>query len=83
MARLAEANMAGSATPCAFWCLPATAYVTFFAGTPLFVQILLIHFAPDAGADPPGDGSSCSSGDAAREIRQNYGAFCPAWWRLP
>lgn len=51
-----------------------TAYVTFFRGTPLFVQILLVHFAlmpmlihPDTGL--------LLSGEAAREFRQNYGAF--------
>ena len=51
-----------------------TAYVTFFRGTPLFVQILLVHFAlmpmlihPDTGL--------LLSGDMAREFRQNHGAF--------
>jgi polar amino acid transport system permease protein len=49
-------------------------YVTFFRGTPLFVQILLVHFAlmpllvhPDTGW--------LLSGEAAREFRQNHGAF--------
>lgn len=49
-------------------------YVTFFRGTPLFVQILLVHFAlmptlihPDVGL--------LLSGDAAREFRQTHGAF--------
>ncbi|MBT0569083.1 amino acid ABC transporter permease [Curvibacter sp. CHRR-16] len=51
-----------------------TAYVTFFRGTPLFVQILLVHFAlmpvlihPDTGL--------LLHGDIAREFRQNHGAF--------
>ncbi|QJC57509.1 Arginine transport system permease protein ArtQ [Polaromonas vacuolata] len=51
-----------------------TLYVTFFRGTPLFVQILLVHFAlmpllvhPDTGL--------LLSGEAAREFRQNNGAF--------
>ena len=51
-----------------------TAYVTFFRGTPLFVQILLVHFAlmpllihPDTGL--------LLSGEAARTFRQNHGAF--------
>ncbi len=50
------------------------AYVTFFRGTPLFVQILLVHFAlmpllihPDTGI--------LLSGTAAREFRQSHGAF--------
>jgi polar amino acid transport system permease protein len=49
-------------------------YVTFFRGTPLFVQILLVHFAlmpmlihPDSGL--------LLAGDAAREFRQSHGAF--------
>ena len=49
-------------------------YVTFFRGTPLFVQILLVHFAlmpllihPDHGL--------LLSGDMAREFRQSHGAF--------
>ncbi|WP_297572245.1 amino acid ABC transporter permease [uncultured Deefgea sp.] len=53
---------------------PATAYVTFFRGTPLFVQILLTHFAvmpllvhPDTGI--------LLSGDMAATLRQEYGAF--------
>ncbi len=50
------------------------AYVAFFRGTPLFVQILLVHFAlmptlvhPDTGL--------LLAGDAAREFRQTHGAF--------
>ena len=54
--------------------LPATAYVTFFRGTPLFVQILLVHFALMPMLIHPTDGIILS-GDVAREIRQNYGAF--------
>lgn len=49
-------------------------YVTFFRGTPLFVQILLVHFAlmpllihPDSGL--------LLAGEAAREFRQSHGAF--------
>ncbi len=51
-----------------------SAYVTFFRGTPLFVQILLVHFAvmpmlihPDTGL--------LLDGAAAREFRQSHGAF--------
>jgi polar amino acid transport system permease protein len=52
----------------------ALGYVTFFRGTPLFVQILLVHFAlmptlvhPDTGL--------LLSGEAARAFRQEHGAF--------
>lgn len=27
-----------------YWSLPANAYINFFRGTPLFVQVLLVHF---------------------------------------
>jgi len=53
---------------------PATVYVSFFRGTPLFVQILLIHFAVMPVFINPVDGLIVS-GEAAREIKQNYGAF--------
>lgn len=51
-----------------------TAYVTFFRGTPLFVQILLVHFALMPALVHP-DGGLLLSGDLAREFRQNHGAF--------
>ena len=51
-----------------------TAYVTFFRGTPLFVQILLVHFAL-MPALIHSDGGLLLSGDMAREFRQNHGAF--------
>lgn len=51
-----------------------TAYVTFFRGTPLFVQILLVHFALMPTLVHP-DGGWLLSGDTAREFRQNHGAF--------
>jgi len=50
------------------------AYVTFFRGTPLFVQILLVHFAVMPALVHP-DGGLLLSGDTAREFRQEYGAF--------
>jgi polar amino acid transport system permease protein len=50
------------------------AYVTFFRGTPLFVQILLVHFALMPVLIHP-DGGLLMSGDAAREFRQEHGAF--------
>jgi polar amino acid transport system permease protein len=51
-----------------------SAYVAFFRGTPLFVQILLVHFALMPTLVHP-DGGLLLSGDAAREFRQTYGAF--------
>lgn len=50
------------------------AYVTFFRGTPLFVQILLVHFALMPTLVHP-DGGWLLGGEAAREFRQNHGAF--------
>jgi polar amino acid transport system permease protein len=50
------------------------AYVTFFRGTPLFVQILLVHFAVMPTLIHP-DGGLLLAGDAAREFRQSHGAF--------
>jgi polar amino acid transport system permease protein len=49
-------------------------YVTFFRGTPLFVQILLVHFAVMPALIHP-DGGLLISGEAAREFRQAHGAF--------
>jgi polar amino acid transport system permease protein len=51
-----------------------TAYVTFFRGTPLFVQIVLAHFAVTPLLIHP-DTGLLLSGDAAREFRQSHGAF--------
>jgi len=50
------------------------AYVTFFRGTPLFVQILLVHFALMPALIHP-DGGVLLSGDMARTFRQEHGAF--------
>jgi len=52
----------------------ASFYVAFFRGTPLFVQILLIHFAVMPVLIHP-DGGLLISGDLARTIKQDYGAF--------
>lgn len=49
-------------------------YVTFFRGTPLFVQILLVHFALMPTLVHP-DGGLLLSGDLARTFRQEHGAF--------
>jgi polar amino acid transport system permease protein len=50
------------------------AYVTFFRGTPLFVQILLVHFALMSALVHP-DTGLLLSGDPARSFRQEHGAF--------
>jgi polar amino acid transport system permease protein len=52
----------------------AAAYVTFFRGTPLFVQILLVHFALMPALIHP-DHGLLLAGDLAREFRQEHGAF--------
>ena len=49
-------------------------YVGFFRGTPLFVQILLVHFALMPALIHP-DHGLLLAGEAAREFRQNHGAF--------
>ena len=50
------------------------AYVTFFRGTPLFVQILLVHFALMPALVHP-DHGLLLSGELARQFRQEHGAF--------
>ena len=50
------------------------AYVSFFRGTPLFVQILLVHFALMPTLVHP-DHGLLLAGDAARTFRQEHGAF--------
>ena len=75
LARLAEARHAPARQLCRYalrW--PSTIYVSFFRGTPLFVQILLIHFAVLPLFINPNDGLLVS-GDLARHLKQNYGAF--------
>ena len=75
MARLADARHTPARQVCRFvlrW--PASIYVSFFRGTPLFVQILLIHFALLPLLINPVDGLVVA-GDAARDIKQNYGAL--------
>ena len=75
MARLADARHAPARQLCRFglrW--PSTVYVTFFRGTPLFVQILLVHFALMPALVHP-DTGLLLSGEAAREFRQSHGAF--------
>jgi polar amino acid transport system permease protein len=75
MARLANARHYPARELCRFllrW--PATVYVSFFRGTPLFVQILLMHFAVLPLFINPTDGWLIS-GEAARTLKQNHGAF--------
>ena len=75
LARLAEARHAPAKQACTYllrW--PATLYVSFFRGTPLFVQLLLMHFAVMPLFVNPADGLLIS-GETARHIKQNYGAL--------
>ena len=75
LARLAEARHSPTRQICRYvlrW--PSTIYVSFFRGTPLFVQILLIHFAVLPLFINPADGLLIS-GETARSLKQNYGAF--------
>lgn len=75
MARLADARHSPAKQLCRFalrW--PSTIYVSFFRGTPLFVQILLMHFAVLPLFINPTDGILIS-GDTARNLKQNYGAL--------
>ncbi len=53
---------------------PVAVYVSFFRGTPLFVQIFLMHFAVLPLFIHPADGLLIA-GAAARDIRANYGAM--------
>ena len=75
LANLAEARRSPAKQLCKYalrW--PATVFVSFFRGTPLFVQILLIHFAVLPLFINQTDGLLIS-GETARNIKQNYGAF--------
>lgn len=74
-----SADAPAPATPAMAWALKLArgitlAYVTFFRGTPLFVQILLVHFALMPALIHP-DGGLLMSGEAARTFRQEHGAF--------
>ena len=75
LARLADARYQPWKAVCKYllrW--PSTVYVSFFRGTPLFVQILLIHFAVLPLFINPADGLVIS-GELARSLKQNYGAL--------
>lgn len=58
---------------------PVRIYISAFRGTPLFVQIMVVHFALIPMLMSPRDGLLVTHGllssDLAREIRSNYGAF--------
>lgn len=58
---------------------PVRFYVSAFRGTPLFVQIMVVHFALVPLFINPRDGwlvtSGLMSSELARELRANYGAF--------
>lgn len=54
--------------------LPSQFYIAFFRGTPLFVQILLIHFALIPLLIHPENGW-LFQGDLALELKREYGAF--------
>lgn len=53
---------------------PAILYITFFRGTPLFVQILIVHFGFVPLLVNPTDGILIS-GDLAHTLKSDYGAF--------
>ena len=75
LARVAESRHSPAKQLCKYllrW--PAAVFVSFFRGTPLFVQILLVHFAVMPLFINQADGLLIS-GEAARNIKQNYGAF--------
>ena len=69
MARVAESRHSPARELCKYalrW--PATVYVSFFRGTPLFVQILLIHFAVLPLFINPADGIVISGETARKKI---------------
>ena len=58
---------------------PVRIYISAFRGTPLFVQIMVVHFALIPLFINPRDGVLVANGimpaEVARELRANYGAF--------
>lgn len=58
---------------------PVRIYISAFRGTPLFVQIMVVHFALVPLFINPRDGLLVTSGlmsvDFARALRADYGAF--------
>lgn len=75
MAKLAEVKHGPWKYPIRFFLRwPTSTYVTFFRGTPLFVQIMLIHFSVIPLFIHPDEGWLIT-GDLALMLRQEYGAF--------
>ncbi len=74
MLRLAEVKQGPWKWPFRLIKSVARFYVAFFRGTPLFVQILLIHFAVMPVLIHP-DNGLLISGELARILKQEYGAF--------
>ncbi|MFC4768235.1 amino acid ABC transporter permease [Effusibacillus consociatus] len=75
IARLAYAKYGlGKYLVAIFFRWPALLYITFFRGTPLFVQILIVHFAIMPLLINP-DGGWLIAGDLAREIKSEHGAL--------
>ena len=60
---------------------PVTIWVSFFRGTPLFVQIFLMYFAVLPIFIHPVDGLIID-GALAREIRSSYGAFLAGFFAI-
>lgn len=60
---------------------PVTIWVSFFRGTPLFVQIFLMYFAVLPVFVHPVDGLLVS-GELARDLRSNYGALIAGFLAL-
>jgi len=75
LARLAQARHAPWSWMARFFLRwPSTVYVSFFRGTPLFVQILLIHFAVMPLFIHPTTGLIVT-GELARTLKQEHGAL--------
>ncbi|MBR2960634.1 MAG: amino acid ABC transporter permease [Burkholderiaceae bacterium] len=60
---------------------PVTIWVSFFRGTPLFVQIFLMYFAMLPVFIHPVDGLLID-GQLARELRTNHGAFMAGFFAI-
>lgn len=76
LARITRFEKGNAFTKAIAWVLRTLSliYVTLFRGTPLFVQIFIWYFVWAVALINPNDGWLVS-GDAAVEIRRNYGAL--------
>ncbi len=76
LARIARVEKGNILTRTIAWLLRTVSliYVTFFRGTPLFIQIYIWHFVWLAALINPNDGLLIS-GDLAAELRRNYAAL--------